>query len=746
MTENRKALLRRLGACLLGGIVLAIMIGPQEGTLTDFGVSFREAVLRPRVLIFLLIGLALFFVMTFWPYVRPYLRRPGVIPVAAGFIVVVVAQGVMNWYDPRQDNNRSSKFGLVRDLVDKTASGLQTTTSWYFDWLAWTLAFAAAIVCGAAIVSRFRPLGYVAAAIGLAGAVLTYVAHADVLDVGGGIDHSLGPYVDMIGFLILAGAGITTALARTEVADTRGFATRVLEWRPGLAFAVIGVIFGLIAFTNACWYGPLTRNASFSDTSKLFKGEPITSLASNYIDWLGWLLFALAAATALAATYLRHRFMSLVCAVICVLGVICTFFAIQSMSNVGAAKSAVDGANWKNLGAGAFVTGAVFMLFAAAAVNAWTAARLTRRTAGEKNGDPTTELPITRMINSTKTARGRGLVIAGLGFALFYPPMLPASWQSTLVLGIGVYVLLSLGLNVVIGWAGLLDLGYIAFFAVGAYATAYFVGALPKKPPSWLHLSPLATIPLSIIACIVAGVLLGAPTLRLRGDYLAIVTLGFGEIIQLMGINNIGNLTGGTTNAPHIPHPTFHILGFHITWGQDYMPYWYLLLIMVVLVIILFYRLEGSRLGRAWAAVREDEVAAQASGVNTFQVKLLAFAIGASTSAFAGVFYASQVGYFDPTQFTLQISVLIVAYVVFGGMGSIAGAMAGAAVLTWLPEFLKSQVPQADRPMWVGALVLLMMIFRPAGLLPARRRKAELEGMEGTDSAEVSAIPRAGAM
>jgi len=208
-----------------------------------------------------------------------------------------------------------------------------------------------------------------------------------------------------------------------------------------------------------------------------------------------------------------------------------------------------------------------------------------------------------------------------------------------------------------------------------------------------------------------------------------------------MGVNNPGNLTGGTVNAPNIPHPDLHWLGINIKWGQDYLPYWYLLLIMLVVVIVLFWKLEGSRLGRAWAAIREDEVAAQASGINTLRVKLLAFAIGASTSGLAGVFYASQVGYFDPTLFTLQLSILIVAYVVFGGMGSIAGAMAGAAVLTWLPEFLKDQVPTSDRPLWVGALLLVMMIFRPAGLLPAKRRKAELAGLDGHESSEVSAVP-----
>jgi ABC-type branched-subunit amino acid transport system permease subunit len=268
---------------------------------------------------------------------------------------------------------------------------------------------------------------------------------------------------------------------------------------------------------------------------------------------------------------------------------------------------------------------------------------------------------------------------------------------------------------------------------------------LPIKPPSWLQMTPLLTIPFAILACLIAGVLLGAPTLRLRGDYLAIVTLGFGEIVQILAVNDPGGFTGGP-QGPTVPHPVIHLGGFHLTWGQDNLPYWYLLLVMLVVVVVAFYQLEGSRLGRAWAAIREDEVAAQASGVNTSRVKLLAFAIGASTSGLAGVFFATQIGYFDPSLFTLQASILIVAYVVFGGMGSLQGAMAGAAALTWLPQFLKDQVPKEDRQMWIGALVLAMMIFRPAGLLPARRRKAELEGLDSPDSSEISAVPASGAM
>ncbi len=254
----------------------------------------------------------------------------------------------------------------------------------------------------------------------------------------------------------------------------------------------------------------------------------------------------------------------------------------------------------------------------------------------------------------------------------------------------------------VVGWAGLLDLGYIAFYGIGSYTTAYFTGSLPLKPPSWLHLSPLWAIPFAIVACLLAGVVLGVPTLRLRGDYLAIVTLGFGEIVQIFAINNPGNLTGGPT-GPNVPNPVFKLGPIQIHWGLDNLPYWYLLLVFLIVVVVLFYRLEGSRIGRAWAAIREDEVAAQATGINTTRMKLLAFAIGASTSGLAGVFFATQVGYFDPSLFSLQNSILIVAYVVFGGMGSLAGAIAGAAVLTWLPQFLKAQVPLEDRQMWIGA-------------------------------------------
>jgi ABC-type branched-subunit amino acid transport system permease subunit len=748
MNPTWKPHLKRLAACLLGGVVLAIMIGPQEGTLTDFGISFRHAVLRPRIFVFLAIGVLIFLAMTFWPLVRPYIRRPGVVPVVSGLVIVLVAQTVMNWYDPLISLRGNGKYNKLTKIVDQTRTGLGGSTKWFFaDYGSWILAAVAFLATAACIITRIRPLGYFTAAVGIAGAVLAWTSHQDVVDLGErshlGHDHSLGAYTDVIGFLVLAAAGIVAARSNREVADTRESARRVLDWRPGMPFAVVAVIFGILAFTMVSWFGPTTLNDNISQSAQDFKGTALSSLGSNYLDWLGYLLFGAAAALALAATYLANRLLGWACAIVSLLGVILTFFTLKSMTEVAAKVAAENGPKWQNLGVGGYLACLVFTVLIAAGVQAAVMAKVkpAAETPIEAEADPRKSLPFTRLVDQARSARGRAAVIALLGLALFYPPMLPSHWQTTLVVSIGVYVLLALGLNVVVGWAGLLDLGYIAFFEVGAYTTAYFVGALPKKPPSWLTLKPLETIPFSILACLIAGVVLGAPTLRLRGDYLAIVTLGFGEIIQLLALNDFLGLTGGTVNAPTISHPKINALGIHITWGQDYLPYWYLLLIMLVVVIIMFWRLEGSRLGRAWAAIREDEVAAQASGVNTLRAKLLAFAIGASTSALAGTFYASQVGYFDPTLFTLQLSILIVAYVVFGGMGSLMGAMAGAAVLTWLPEFLRDQVPTTDRPLWIGALVLLMMIFRPEGLIPARRRRAELTGLDAPASSEVRAVP-----
>jgi branched-chain amino acid transport system permease protein len=295
----------------------------------------------------------------------------------------------------------------------------------------------------------------------------------------------------------------------------------------------------------------------------------------------------------------------------------------------------------------------------------------------------------------------------------------------------GIFVLLALGLNVVVGFAGLLDLGYIAFFAIGAYSTAYWTDKLPVHPP--ITLNPFFVMPIAVLSAIIAGVILGAPTLRLRGDYLAIVTLGFGEIVRITAVNS-DKLTNGPQGAFGIPH--FSAFGYH--WTLDSLPYYYLLVVVVSAIVFLFRRLDNSRVGRAWAAIREDEVAAAATGIPTLRFKLLAFAIGASTSGFAGVIYASKVGFINPDNFPLLLSILVLTMVIFGGMGNIYGVVLGAAVLGWLPNVLRDYVPAQDRFVYFGALLIVMMVFRPQGLLPSRRRAREIElsehGIGGADS------------
>ncbi|HEX3898637.1 MAG TPA: branched-chain amino acid ABC transporter permease [Mycobacteriales bacterium] len=330
--------------------------------------------------------------------------------------------------------------------------------------------------------------------------------------------------------------------------------------------------------------------------------------------------------------------------------------------------------------------------------------------------------------------------VAVLAVAVAIPPFLNGFWQTVLVQEMGIFALLALGLNVVVGFAGLLDLGYIAFFAVGSYATAYFTGRLPVQPP--FTLNPFWILPIAVLAALVAGVILGAPTLRLRGDYLAIVTLGFGEVVYSF-VRNKTTVTGGDSGAFNIPHLSIHAAGINYTWTTRQLPYYWVLLVMIIIVFFLFRRLENSRVGRAWTAIREDEVAASASGIPTVRYKLLAFAIGASTSGFAGVLYAANVSVITDQDFIVQTSILVLVFVIFGGMGSMWGVVAGAAFLEWLPERLRSIVPPQDRFVYFGMLIILMMIFRPQGMIPSRRRALEIKQAEsGIGEADGLGLPK----
>jgi branched-chain amino acid transport system permease protein len=312
-----------------------------------------------------------------------------------------------------------------------------------------------------------------------------------------------------------------------------------------------------------------------------------------------------------------------------------------------------------------------------------------------------------------------------------------ADWASVLFYPIGGYVLLAIGLNVVVGQAGLLDLGYVAFFAIGAYALAIF--ATNHGWDFW------ETLPVGIIIAAAAGAILGAPTLRLRGDYLAIVTLGFGEIIRITA-NNL-DFTGGPRGISPIPHPP-SVDGFSIgdvkplKYGViDAKPYYYLLLVVIIVVIVLVKRLERSRVGRSWAAIREDEDAAELMGVPTFKFKIVAFVIGAAIGGAAGVVFAAQTTSITPVNFPFILSALILCAVVLGGSGNLVGVIVGAFVIAWLPERFRGFAEY--RMLVFGAALVIMMIVRPEGLIPSRRRRAELAegtGGLGTLGGEVGAV------
>ena len=332
------------------------------------------------------------------------------------------------------------------------------------------------------------------------------------------------------------------------------------------------------------------------------------------------------------------------------------------------------------------------------------------------------------------------IVLAVLPFALAQVGTAWVRITNTAIL----YVFLALGLNIVVGFAGLLDLGYIAFYAVGAY-----VYALLASPHFNLHLPFWIILPIGAAVACFFGVLLGTPTLKLRGDYLAIVTLGFGEIIRIF-MNNLSrpvNITNGPQGIAQID--PFRLGDFSFATTQQFLgltfsgpiKYYYLLLLTLIAVIAINLRLQDSRIGRAWEAIREDEIAARAMGINTRNVKLLAFAMGASFGGVAGGMFSAIQGFISPESFGLVESVMVLAMVVLGGMGNVWGVILGAVLLSFVPEILRYTVepaqkaifgrmiiePEVIRMLLFGFALVLMMLFRPAGIRPSSVRKRELE-------------------
>ncbi|GAB6905143.1 high-affinity branched-chain amino acid ABC transporter permease LivM [Desulfosarcina cetonica] len=338
-----------------------------------------------------------------------------------------------------------------------------------------------------------------------------------------------------------------------------------------------------------------------------------------------------------------------------------------------------------------------------------------RKEAGIKRAEESEEETLTRaqrLIRDPRFAKP-GIVVVGVGFLVF--PLISSLYQIDIMTTALIYVVVALGLNIVVGLAGLLDLGYVAFYAVGAYSYAllnYHFGI-----GFWLAL------PIGGALGMIFGILLGFPVLRLRGDYLAIVTLGFGEIIRLV-LENWNEFSFGPSGIANIPRPGF--FGMTLSLQQNHIYIYYLMVGLALFTIFVVRRLQNSRIGRAWMALREDEVACQAMGINKTRTKLSAFALGATWAGMGGVVFAAKTTFINPASFTIWESVIILCCVVLGGMGSIVGVICGAFALKLLPEYFRAF--SEYRMLVFGMVLVLMMVFRPGGIISDVRKIYRFEG------------------
>jgi branched-chain amino acid transport system permease protein len=319
--------------------------------------------------------------------------------------------------------------------------------------------------------------------------------------------------------------------------------------------------------------------------------------------------------------------------------------------------------------------------------------------------------------------------------ALIILPLLLGTYLSEVVNNVLIFALMGFGLNIVVGFAGLLDLGYVAFFAIGAYT----MGLLTSGSDIGIAgMSFWIALPICITVAVFAGIILGIPVLRMRGDYLAIVTLGFGEIIRILALSDLLKpYIGGAQGILQIPKPT--IIGNALIRPDRF---YYVLLIGVLIAAFVSYRLVGARLGRQWMALREDEDVAEAMGIRLVNTKLLAFAIGAAFSGLAGAIFASKLTSIFPHSFNLLISINVLCLIIVGGMGSLPGVVVGALFLVGLPELLREFAEY--RLLMYGVLLIVMMLARPEGIWPSAVRKRELHIYDGTaEEYPETQVPRA---
>jgi branched-chain amino acid transport system permease protein len=367
---------------------------------------------------------------------------------------------------------------------------------------------------------------------------------------------------------------------------------------------------------------------------------------------------------------------------------------------------------WHNLfyiGFGSFFGGLVwrfFMTRRSVAVKPTVEVTTKEAAAKQKAG---TETNLERARRVLKQPRIRNSIYAALGAFLVILPFFSSLYQVNILITAFIYVMLALGLNIVIGLGGMLHLGYIAFYAVGAYT----YGILYR----FFGIGFWVALPIGAFLATVAGIMLALPVLRLRGDYLAIVTLGFAEIVRIV-LNGSTGFSGGPGGIGSIPRPTFFGIEFSLTNATVYI--YFLVLIAVLLTIFVVWRFENSRLGRALVAMGEDDIAAEAMGIDLMKTKLTAFALGSLWAGIGGVLFASRTTFINPASFTVWQSIIVLSCVVLGGMGSIPGAIVGALVLILVPEYLRAFSDY--RMLMFGAVLVIMMVFRPSGLIRKKRK------------------------
>ena len=348
---------------------------------------------------------------------------------------------------------------------------------------------------------------------------------------------------------------------------------------------------------------------------------------------------------------------------------------------------------------------------------------------GARMREDISKLPPARQRRIRLGIRGAILVF------LFILPILLGTYLSEVANNVGIFILMGLGLNIVVGFAGLLDLGYVAFFAIGAYSMAVLTS---ESPLGLGGLTFWEALPFCLLIAAAAGIVLGIPVLRMRGDYLAIVTLGFGEIIRILALSDLLKpFIGGAQGVLKIPKPPF--LGLSLIKPEQF---YYVILAGCLLAAFVSWRLSESRLGRQWMALREDEDVAEAMGIKLVSTKLLAFAIGAAFSGLAGAFFASKLTSIFPHSFKLEISINVLVLIILGGMGSLPGVVVGALILVGMPELLREFAEY--RLLMYGALLIVMMLAKPEGFIPSAVRRRELHREEAELPLDQAAVLEAG--